>query len=77
MNLDYTENTYPVMLASLAGISIILAEKFPDTLILPAFGNNDTKYHDNPIPTENQEFFYDYTFGLWFDLLPGNKALLT
>lgn len=50
---DYTQNTYPLLLASLAGVVAHLAVKFPDTLIIPAFGNNDTKYHDNPIPAQN------------------------
>ena len=41
--------------------------------MLPAFGNNDSKYHDNPIPDDDAPFFYDYIFNLWFKLLPGNR----
>ena len=51
MNVDDPGHTYPLLLETLRGISMLLAEKFPDTLILPAFGNNDSKWHDNPIPT--------------------------
>ena len=50
-----------------------MAAMFPDTLVLPAFGNNDSKYHDNPIPDDDAPFFYNYIFNLWFKLLPGNK----
>ena len=46
-------DTYDLMLGSLAGIARHLADKFPDTLIIPAFGNNDSKYHDNPQPMED------------------------
>ena len=49
-----------------------LSEKFPDTLIIPAFGNNDSEYHDNPTPHNNEFFFYDFMFNLWFRNLPEN-----
>lgn len=65
--------TFPMLLASHAGIVDILSEKFPDTLIVPAFGNNDEVYHDNPVPHENEFLFYDYIFNLWFLLLPENN----
>ena len=79
MDIDDTsgENTYPLLMATHAGIIEHLNEKFPDTLVLPVFGNNDAKFHDNPIPIDDEEFFYEYIFDLWFDLLPGNKAWLT
>ena len=51
----------------------MLAEKFPDTLILPQFGNNDCEYHDNPEPLEDDKLFYEFIYDLWFDMLPGNK----
>ena len=41
------------------------------------FGNNDSKYHDNPIPDEDRDFFYNYTYNLWFKLLPGNHKGLS
>ena len=66
-------NTFPMLLASHAGVADILSQKFPDTLIVPAFGNNDAEYHDNPTPHENEFFFYDYIFNLWFLLLPENN----
>ena len=66
--------TYSLLLAQHAGLTQLLAQKFPDTLILPAFGNNDCEYHDNPIPNSDAYFFNDYMYNLWFRLLPGNVS---
>ena len=71
------DSTYSILLDTFAGVNELLAYYFPDTLILPAFGNNDTKYHDNPIPDIDKQFFYDYIYNLWFKLLPGNVQNLT
>ena len=51
----------------------LLGKKFPDTPIIPVFGNNDMKYHDNPEPLDEDQEFYEYIYDLWFDKLPGNK----
>ena len=60
-------------MATHSGITQLLSKYFPDTIILPMIGNNDNMYHDNPEPSENDHFFYDYLFNLWFHLLPGNE----
>ena len=46
---DPAQDLYALVLASHSGIVQLLSERFPDTLILPAFGNNDNEYHDDPI----------------------------
>ena len=66
------EETYALLLETLGNINELIALKFPNTIVLPAFGNNDSKYHDAPIPHEDAPFFYTYVFNLWFKLLPGN-----
>lgn len=66
------EETYALLLETLGSINEMISVKFPNTLVLPAFGNNDSKYHDAPIPKEDAPFFYTYVFNLWFKLLPGN-----
>lgn len=68
---------YPFLIETHTSITELLAEKFPDTLILPAFGNNDNEYHDNPIPEQDAPFFYETMFDLWFTRLGGNKAKMT
>ena len=66
------EKTYALLLETFGYLNELIALKFPNLLILPAFGNNDSKYHDNPIPDKDAPFFYTYVFNLWFKLLPGN-----
>ena len=66
------KHTYVMLLESLGYLNQLMAAMFPHTLVLPAFGNNDSKFHDNPIPDEDAPFFYNYVFNLWFKLLPGN-----
>ena len=60
------KDTFSLLLDTFSGVNQMLAYFFPDTLILPVFGNNDTKFHDNPIPDEDRAFFYDYVYRLWF-----------
>lgn len=71
------EKTYALLLETLGYLNELIAYKFPNTIILPAFGNNDSKYHDAPIPIDDAPFFYTYVFNLWFKLLPGNSKHLT
>ena len=77
MPKESSENTYALLLDTFAQVNHLLRNYFPDSIILPAFGNNDNKYHDNPIPESERDFFYDYIYHLWFEDLPGNKHLLT
>ena len=72
-----SEDTYALLLDTFSEVNQLLVQYFPDTLILPAFGNNDSKYHDNPIPEADRAFFYEYIYRLWFQMLPGNKNKLT
>jgi len=71
------EKTYVLLLETIGYLNELIAMKFPDTLVLPAFGNNDSKYHDNPIPDEDAPYFYGYIYNLWFKLLPGNASALS
>ena len=66
-------NTYGLLLDTFYHVNQLLKMYFPNTLILPAFGNADSKYHDNPIPEEDRIFFYNYIYRMWFEQLPGNK----
>ena len=72
----YKNETYSLLMATHSGITQLLTKYFPDTIILPMIGNNDNMYHDNPEPSYNDHFFYDYLFNLWFHLLPGNQSQL-
>ena len=52
-----------------------LAEAFPDTLIVPTFGNNDGRYHDEAIDESDKVDYYNFVFDLWLNKLPGNANL--
>lgn len=43
---DPAQDMYALLLSTHTGVVQILSRKFPNTLILPAFGNNDNEYHD-------------------------------
>ena len=66
-----------MLLSTHAGVVQILAQHFPDTIILPVFGNADNEFHDDPSPSNSTEFFYNYMYDLWFRLLPGNVKHLS
>ena len=74
---DRIEETYALLLDTIGHLNELIADKFPDTIVLPAFGSNDSMYHSNPIPDQDSPFFYQYIFNLWFRLLPGNANNLS
>ena len=53
MNFDQTDNTYSLLLDTHQQVVNHLDTYLPNTIILPAFGNNDNEYHDNPEPLED------------------------
>jgi len=53
---------YDDVIDILTSVSYILHEYFPDVLILPVIGNNDTKYHYMPEFGETKESYYDLLF---------------
>ena len=74
---EEAQKSYALLVETLGHVNELVAQKFPDTLVLPAFGNNDPKYYSNPLPDEDAPFYYSYVFNLWFKLLPGNQKALT
>jgi hypothetical protein len=52
-----------------------LAEAFPNTLIVPTFGNNDGRYHNEAIDEADKADYYNFVFDLWMNKLPGNANL--
>ena len=45
---DNDNSTYSLLFSQHAGINQILTKHVPNAIILPAIGNNDSKYHNNP-----------------------------
>jgi hypothetical protein len=51
-------------------------EHFPDTIILPTFGNNDGRYKDEAIDEADKTDYYSFLYDLWFVELYTNRSLL-
>ena len=66
-----------MMFDSLGALTQLFAYYFPDTLVLPAFGNTDMASIDNPVADEEHQLFHEKIFDLWFKTLPGNSKLLS
>ena len=66
-----------MMFDSLSALTQLFAYYFPNTLVLPAFGNTDMSSIDNPVADEEHQQFHEKIFDLWFDTLPGNQKNLT
>ncbi len=44
----------------------LFTRAFPHTPIAYAFGNNDTKFHDQPVLEEDKKEFMEFMYDLWF-----------
>jgi hypothetical protein len=44
-------------------------------VIVPTFGNNDARYHDEAIDETDKNDYYNFVYDLWFNKLPGNANL--
>lgn len=53
----------------------LLKQYFPDTVILPAIGNNDGRFHDSAIDESNKADYYSFLYDLWFVGFSGNSQL--
>ena len=70
---DYAH--YEAVKANLVATFAKFKEYFPTTMILPTFGNNDGRYHDEAIDESLKQDYYSFVYDLWFNQLPGNANL--
>jgi len=52
-----------------------IAKYFPDTIVLPTYGNNDSRYHDAAIDEADKNDYYSLINDLWFKQMLGNVHL--
>ena len=71
-----TAETHELMFDSLSALTQLLAYYFPDTLVLPSFGNTDVTSIDHPVADEEHQKYHEKIFDLWFQSLPGNTKKL-
>ena len=67
-----SKETQEMMLDTLNAMTQLFAHYFPDTLVLPSFGNTDIASIDKPVADEEHNRFHQKIFDLWFETLPGN-----
>ena len=53
----------------------LLKEYFPDTIILPAIGNNDGRFDDSAIDESSKTDYYQFLYELWFENFQGNSQI--
>jgi len=72
---DPTGSAYTAVKANLQATFAKLVEHFPSTVIIPTFGNNDGRYHDEAIDETDKSDYYNFVYDLWFNKIPGNANL--
>lgn len=58
---------YEAVKVNLKATYDLLQSYFPNTVMLPTFGNNDGRYHDEAIDEENKTDYYNFIYELWFE----------
>jgi len=53
----------------------MVKDKFPHTLLIPCFGNNDAPYHYQTIKQDQKALIYGDIFNLWFKNHPVNSKI--
>jgi hypothetical protein len=72
---DVGAKSYTAVKQNLLATFTKLAEAFPNTVIVPTFGNNDGRYHNEAIDEADKADYYNFVFDLWLNKLPGNANL--
>jgi hypothetical protein len=72
---DPNGTAYAAVKANLQATFNKFNEHFPNTVILPTFGNNDGRYHDEAIDEKDKSDYYNFVYNLWFEQLTGNAGL--
>lgn len=72
---DPTGSAYTAVKANMQATFAKLVEHFPSTVIIPTFGNNDGRYHDEAIDETDKSDYYNFAYDLWFNKIPANSHL--
>lgn len=69
---DSTGAEYKAVKKNISATFELLRTYFPDTIIFPAIGNNDGRFHDSAIDEDSKADYYQFLFDLWFKNFLGN-----
>ena len=71
---NFSNQTYDVLLDILYNVSQEIKIRFPNSLIIPAVGNNDPEFHYQVPDLEEKNGYYNFLFDTWFlDHVPNSK----
>lgn len=72
-----SKDNYEILKQTLKYVFVdLLSSKFPNTVILPAIGNNDIKYHYKaPSQDDEAKDYYNFFADVLFNQVEGNKKL--
>lgn len=69
----YSHEKYDTLMGVHRNLSKMFRERFPYTLVMPTFGNNDFDLDDEPANETSKAEFYGRIFKMWFEDHPHNK----
>ena len=72
----YDPQRYVTIMNVHQNLSNMVSKSFPNTLILPTFGNNDFDIDDEPANDATKLEFYSRIFKMWFEEQPKNFKTL-
>lgn len=72
---DPSGTKYQEVKENIAAVTQKLTVHFPFTVMLPTFGNNDGRVHDQAIDEADKTDYYSYVYNSWFVQHPGNANL--
>ena len=73
---DGTPDHYDLLKETFEKVLMTLSDHLPNTIILPAIGNNDIKFHYTaPRQDDEAPDYYEFLSDIMFDKMPGNKFL--
>jgi hypothetical protein len=67
---------YTLLKETLSSVSSLFDKYFPNTPVMPSFGNNDCKYHYQAPYTVEKEEYYSFIYDIWFNKRTANQKVI-
>lgn len=72
---EFTEEAWEEFQQTVQLTASLMAEAFPDTIVLPSLGNNDGEYHSSAPDESFKSTFYGFMYDTWFANFPSNVGI--
>ena len=73
---NWDADKFTLMMQTHQQLAQMAHEKFPDTIVIPTFGNNDFDLDDEPANETQKREFYSEIFRYWFHDNPANVKVM-